>query len=95
MLFSWLTHGCSCSSPCQETELPNIVTREPQETTQSAATQLEVNVYKNYIPLCAVLIAIVGSGIYMSRSHSVGENSEQSERKPELKRATTAKQDVN
>ena len=55
--------------------------REPQETTQSAESQLEVNVYKNYIPPCAVLIGIVGIGIYMSRSHSVGELSE---RKPEL-----------
>ena len=69
----------------QETEQPNKVTRAPQETTQSAAPQLEVNVYKNYISLCAVLIGIVGIRIYISRSHSVGE---QSERKPELKRAT-------
>ena len=69
----------------QETEQPNKETRAPQETTQSAAPQLEVNVYKNYISLCAVLIGIVGIRIYISRSHSVGE---QSERKPKLKRAT-------
>ena len=30
--------------PVQETEQPNKVTREPQETTQSAAPQLEANV---------------------------------------------------
>ena len=48
-----------------------------------------MNVCKSYIPLCAVLIGIVGIGMYMSRSHSVGE---QSERNPEMKRATTAKQ---
>ena len=36
------------------------VTREPQETEST----LKVNVYKNYIPLCAVLV--VGIGIYMS-----------------------------
>ena len=54
----------------------NKVTREPQETTQSAAPQLEVIVYKNYIPLCAVLIGIVGIGIYMSRSRSMGKQSE-------------------
>ena len=51
---------------CQETEPPNKVTQEPQETSQSAAPQLEVNVYTNYIPLCDVLIGIVGIGIYMS-----------------------------
>ena len=67
--------------PGKNNEQPNKVTREPQETTQSAASQLEGNVYKNYIPPCAVLIGRVGIGTYMSRSHSVGE---QSERKPEL-----------
>ena len=58
------------------------VTEEPKEIAQSAAPQLEVNVYKNYIPLCAVLIGIVGNDIYMPRGHSMGE---QSERKPEMK----------
>ena len=40
--------------PVQETEQPNKVTREPQETAQSAAPQFEVNVYKNYISVCCV-----------------------------------------
>ena len=44
----------------QKTDQPNKVIREPQETAQIAALQLEVIVYKNYIPLCAVLICIVG-----------------------------------
>ena len=43
------------------------VTREPQET----EPQFKVNVYKNYIPLCAVLIGVVGIGIYMSYNKPV------------------------
>ena len=43
-----------------EQETVTKVTREPQETEST----LKVNVYKNYIPLCAVLV--VGIGIYMS-----------------------------
>ena len=78
--------------PVQETEQPNKVTREPQETTQSAAPQLEANVYKNCIPLCAVLIGIMGIVIYMSHGHSMGE---QSEGNSKLKQATTTKQDVD
>ena len=42
-----------------EQETVTKVTREPQETEST----LKVNVYKNYIPLCAVLV--VGIGIYM------------------------------
>ena len=30
-----------------------------------------MNVHKNYIPLCAVLIAVVGMGIYMSYNKPV------------------------
>ena len=41
------------------------VTREPQKT--QSASPLKVNVYKNYIPLFAVLTGIVAVGIYMSR----------------------------
>ena len=42
--------------PVQEIEQPNEVKLEPHETTQSAAPHLDVNVFKNYIPLYAVLI---------------------------------------
>ena len=42
--------------PVQETEQPNEVKLEPQETTQSATPQLYRDVFKNYIPLYAVLI---------------------------------------
>ena len=42
-----------------EQETVTKVTREPQETEST----LKVNVFKNYIPLCAVLV--VGIGIYM------------------------------
>ena len=59
-----------------KTEQTNKVTQEPQEAAQSAAPELEVKVYKNYVPLCAVLIGIVGIGIYMRRIHSVGEQSD-------------------
>ena len=55
---------------------------------QSAALQHEENVYKNYIPLFAVFIGIVGVGFYMSRCYYVGE---QAEGKPKMKQCTTAK----
>ena len=42
-----------------EQETVTKVTREPQEIEST----LKVNVYKNYIPLCAVLV--VGIGIFM------------------------------
>ena len=48
-----------------EQETVTKVTREPQET----ESKLKVNVYKNYIPLCAVLV--VGIGIYMSYNKPV------------------------
>ena len=48
-----------------EQETVTKVTREPQETEST----LKVNVYKNYIPLCAVLV--VGIGIYMSYNKPV------------------------
>ena len=57
-------------------------------TSRETTPQLEVNVYKNHIPLCAVLIGIVEIRIYMLQSHSVGV---QSKRKPELKRAAMEK----
>ena len=68
----------------QETEQDEAVkeTREPQET--QSAPPLKVNVYKNYIPLCAVLIGIVGVGIYMSR----GDMSR--DEKPEMRQVTQA-----
>ena len=43
------------------------VTREPQQTEST----FKVNVYKNYIPLCAMLIGVVGIGIYMSYNKPV------------------------
>ena len=48
-----------------EQETVTKVTRVPQETEST----LKVNVYKNYIPLCAVLV--VGIGIYMSYNKPV------------------------
>ena len=48
-----------------EQETVTKVTREPQETEST----LKVNVYKNYIPLCAVLV--VDIGIYMSYNKPV------------------------
>ena len=57
--------------PAQQKEAPveqetiTKVTREPQETEST----LKVNVYKNYIPLRAVLV--VGIGIYMSYNKPV------------------------
>ena len=57
--------------PAEQKEAPvaqetvTKVTREPQETEST----LKVNVYKNYIPLCAVLV--VGIGIYMSYNKPV------------------------
>ena len=52
---------CSCGQKEAPVEQETVtkVTREPQETEST----LKVNVYKNYIPLCAVLV--VGIGIYM------------------------------
>ena len=49
-----------------EQETVTKVTREQQET---------VNVYKNYIPLCAVLV--VGIGIYMSYNKPVSIQAKQ------------------
>ena len=49
----------------QEQETVTRVTREPQETEST----FKVNVYKNYIPLCAVLI--FGIGIFMLYNKSV------------------------
>ena len=56
--------------PVEQKEAPveqETVTRvtKPQETEST----LKVNVYKNYIPLCAVLV--VGIGIYMSYNKPV------------------------
>ena len=68
----------------QETEQdePIKITKEPQEKeTQTAPRpRLQVNVYKNYIPLCAALIGIVGIGMYMSRG----------KQQPEIKQVTQA-----
>ena len=49
-----------------EQETVTRVTREPQETEST----FKVNFYKNYIPLCAVLM-VVGIGIYMSYNKPV------------------------
>ena len=49
-----------------EQETVTRVTREPQETEST----FKVNVYQNYIPLCAVLM-VVGIGIYMSYNKPV------------------------
>ena len=60
-------------APAEQQEAPaeqqtvTGVTREPQETEST----FKVNVYKNYIPLCAVLIRVVGIGIYMSYNKPV------------------------
>ena len=54
-----------------EQETVTIVTREQQETEST----LIVNVHKNYIPLCAVLV--VGIGIYMSYNKPVSIQAKQ------------------
>ena len=55
-----------------EQETVTRVTREPQETEST----FKVNVYKNYIPLCAVLM-VVGIGIYMSYNKPVSIQAKQ------------------
>ena len=67
----WKRMQAQQEAPAEQQEAPveqetvRRETREPQETEST----LKVNVYKNYIPLCAVLI--LGIGIFMLYNKSV------------------------